>query len=115
MYVTLVLLFCRTILSLVLSSSRIVAVRKMKLTVLVLLVMMMSFCLVEPRKVALGGTHGQEQRNQVEKSKIPIREEKGRDVEYKEASSTIDNHHTIPRESYSPTGPGSSIDDGSNG
>ncbi|KAI6698096.1 hypothetical protein NL676_018215 [Syzygium grande] len=89
----------------------------MKLTVLVLLVMMMSFCLVEPRKVALGGIYGQEKRNQVEKYKNPNGEEKGRDVEYKEASSTIDNHHSIPRESYSsqPSGPGSTIGDGSSG
>ncbi|KAF8042616.1 hypothetical protein BT93_A1066 [Corymbia citriodora subsp. variegata] len=87
----------------------------MKLTVVVLLVMMMSLCFVEPRKVALDGIYRQQQKNQVEKSKIPSGEEKGRDVEYKEASSTIDNHHSIPRESYQPSGPGSSIGDGGSG
>lgn len=78
---------------------------------------MMSLYLVEPRKVALGGIYGQEQRNQVEKNKNPNREVKGRDVEYKDASSIIDNHHSIPRESYSSQtgGAGSTIGDGSSG
>ncbi|KAJ0028716.1 hypothetical protein Pint_35654 [Pistacia integerrima] len=68
----------------------------MKVAVLVLLfvvvMMEISCCLAAPRRAALGGIYGQEQRHHAEKGKV---------VEAKAGKSkTIDNHHSIPRQNY---------------
>ncbi|KAM4090002.1 hypothetical protein ACJW30_09G027000 [Castanea mollissima] len=78
----------------------------MKLVVLFLVIMVVSSsCLAVPMRGILGGIYGQEQLYHAQKRKAMEDSKEESKVEYPDSS--INNHHTIPRQNFN-SGEGSS-------